>query len=130
MGWCLPSSDHGEVGGSEVEFPDFLRSHPAERDVFVWMRFGTARGEPADERDHLDRHGIRVGEARQGAGNLKLTPELFTDFAHDRGLGGFAGLDLAAGKFPLQRQVLVRGALGHEHMTGAFDHGTNHGNGC
>jgi hypothetical protein len=124
-----PGRDHRPVGGSEIEGIEFSDGHPAERDVFVRVGLRATRSKVTDERDHLDGNGIRVGEARQGTADDEFAPEFLADFADDGGLGGFAGLDLAAGKFPPQRQVFVCGALGHEYKAIALDHGTDHGNG-
>jgi len=85
--------------------------------MFMRMRFGTARGQPADEWDHLDGFSVSVGEPRQGLGDDEFTAKLLAQFTDDCGLGGFAGFDLAAGELPLEWQVLVRRPLGHQDQS-------------
>lgn len=68
-------------------------------------------------------------EARQCAPHGYLTTEFLADFADDGGGGIFPGFNLAAGKFPLERQVLVGGTLGQEQKPIAFDHGADNGDG-
>ena len=48
--------------------------------------------------------------------------EFFFDFADEGGFGGFAGLDFAAGEFPLAFVVAVA-ALGGEDFVVGFDDG-------
>ncbi len=68
-------------------------------------------------------------ETRQRAPHGDLTTKLLADFADDGGGGLLPGFDLAAGEFPLERQVLVGGALGQEQKTIALDHGADNGDG-
>ena len=68
-------------------------------------------------------------EARQCAPHGYLTTKFFADFADDGGGGILPGFDLAAGKFPFERQVLVGGTLGQEQEPIAFDHGADDGDG-
>jgi hypothetical protein len=125
-GWAQVVGDDGEVGCGEVEGKEFGGGDPAEGGVFVGVRGGAVGGEADDERDEFDGHrrvgvGVRGQRAEEGDGDV----EFFTEFAMERGFGGFAGLDFAAGKFPFSAEVFVRGALGHEHVAVAFDEGAD-----
>ena len=105
--------------------------HPAECDVLVRVRGGTRRGEAADKRKHCnDDVAVVVREAREGAKNGDFATEFFAELAGESGFGGLAGLDLAAGKFPFEREVFVRRALRDEHAAGGvLDDGADDGNG-
>jgi putative nucleotidyltransferase with HDIG domain len=97
--------------------------------VSLGLRAGGA--ETAGEREHLDENRpVIVNEARVRLENFDVTPELFADFAHERGGGSLPGLDFAAGEFPFEREVLVRRTLGDEHVAVTFDDGASDGNGA
>lgn len=68
-------------------------------------------------------------EARQFAPHGNLTTKFLANLADDGGGGILPRVDLAAGKFPLERQVLVGGTLGQEHKPIALDHGADNGDG-
>lgn len=123
--------DDGKIGGGESEGEEIGRGDPAEGDVLVRLRRGRVGREAADEGKHLDDDGaVVVREAREGADDLGGAAEFLAEFAEECGLGGLTGLNLAAGKFPFQREVLVRGALGDEHAaTSVLDDGGDDGNG-
>lgn len=98
--------------------------------MLMGLRRGRTLGQRADERDHFNENGfVVVLEARQGAGDDDFAAELLADFADDGGGGILPGFDFAAGKFPLERQVLVGGTLGQEQKPIAFDHGADNGDG-
>ena len=61
-----------------------------------------------------------VGDARADGG---VDVELFLELAAQRLLGGFAGLHLAAGEFPLGAERLVGTALTDQHLVAAQDQG-------
>ena len=98
--------------------------------MLMGLRRGRTLGQRADERDHFNENGfVVVLEARQGAHHGDLTTKLLADFADDGGGGILPRFDFAAGKFPLERQVLVGGTLGQEQKPIAFDHGADNGDG-
>jgi len=86
--------------------------------------------EVADEGKHLDDDpGVIVEKRLEGAGDRDGATEFFGEFAVESGGGGFAGIDFAAGKFPEQAEVFVRGALSDENAAGGvFEHGADDGN--
>lgn len=111
--------DDGKIGGGEVEAGETGGRHPAKGDMLVRVGRGAAGRKAADEGKHLDDNvAVIVGEARQRADDGDIAAEFLTEFAGECGLGGFARLDLAAGKFPLEREVLVGGTLGEENPAG------------
>ena len=97
------------------------------------VRMGRWAGgrEAADEGKHFDDDvAVVVGEAREGTDDEDVAAEFFAEFADERVIGRLAGLDFAAGEFPFQREVLVRGALGDEHATsGVLEDGADDGDG-
>ena len=125
------AGDDGPIGGGEVEGDEFFGLHPADLDVFEGGGGGAVGSEVADERKHLD-HDARVvvEEGLKGAGDDGGAAEFFGEFAEEGGGVGFAGLDLAAGKFPFETEVFVGGALGDEDAAGTvFEHGADDGDG-
>jgi hypothetical protein len=126
----LIRGDDRQVGGGEVVAEQVGGLDPRERDVLVGARLGRARGDRGYERNHFDNDGaVVVHETRQGSRDGNCAAEFLMDFADDGGGGILAGLDLAAGEFPFERQQLVRRALGEQHEPGAFDDGTDDGDG-
>lgn len=124
------AGDHRKIGGGEFEGGEFGGEHPAQGHVFVGVRRGTGRGEAADERNHGDdRAAVVVSEARQGTLDDDRAAEFLHDFADDGRLGRFGRLHFATGKFPLEGEVLVRGALGNQHAARVIlDDGADDGN--
>jgi len=122
-----------KIGGGQIEggIGEFRAINPAEGNMFVRVRRGTPKGEAADERSHIDHdRGVVVRETREGADEGDVAAEFFAQLAEEGGLRGLAGLDLAAGKFPLEGKVLVSGSLGDQHATGGvLDDGADDGNG-
>lgn len=98
--------------------------------MLVGVRRRRVGGEAADERKHLDHDGaVVVDEVGQGAGDGDGAAQFLVDLADEGGGGEFAGFDFAAGEFPLEREVFVRGALGDEDSAGGiFEDGTDNGN--
>lgn len=90
-----------------------------------------AGGEAADEGKHFDHHrAVVVHERREGAADEDGAPEFFVQFAGEGGVGEFAGLDLAAGKFPLEAEVFVGRPLGDQDKAGGvFEDGAGDGEG-
>ncbi len=88
--------------------------------MFVRVRRGAAGREPADEGMHRD-HDVAVVVFKDGqrADDFDLDAEFLAEFAGEGGGGRFVRLDFSAGKFPLEGEVLVRGALGDEHAARA-----------
>ena len=98
--------------------------------MFVGMRCSGISRQGAHEGYHFNEHGfVVVQKTRQGARNHNLTAKLLADFADDGGGGILPGFDLAAGEFPLERQVLVGGTLGDEQPTLLRNHGADNGDG-
>ena len=93
-------------------------------------RCGAAGREVADEGKHLDDDaGVIVEKRLEGAGDRDGTTEFLGELAVEGGGGGFAGFDFAAGKFPEQAEVFVRGALSDKDAAGGvFEHGADDGN--
>jgi hypothetical protein len=94
--------------------------------VFVGVGSGAVGREPADKGKQFDVHvAVVVDEAREGANDEGVAVEFLAEFAEQSGFRRLAGLELAAGEFPFEREVFVRGALGDEDATcGVFDDGT------
>ena len=136
VGWRVGSlcgqqcSDDGQVGGGEIESREVGGCHPANGDVFVRLGWSAAWREVGDKGNHRNDDGaVVVREARQGAREDEVAAEFLADFAEERGLRCLTGFDLAAGKFPLEGEVLVRGSLGDEHAAGiVLDDGADDGN--
>ena len=98
--------------------------------MFVRVRFGRGCNQLADERDHLNDDGlIVVQKGRQRPRDADVATELLADFTDDGRGGILAGLDLAAGKFPFERQVFVGRALGKKQAAVPLDDGADDGNG-
>ena len=57
---------------------------------------------------------------------VALNAELFVQFAGQRLLGAFAGLDLAAGKLPQQRHRLIGTALADQNFAAAHNQRRRH----
>jgi hypothetical protein len=95
----------------------------------VGVRSGRAGREMADEGSEGDRdRAVVVGEGGQCVGDDDGAAEFFAEFAGEGGRGEFAGLDLAAGKFPLQAEVFVGGALrGEDAARGILKDGADDG---
>ena len=118
--------DDRQVGLGKIEPDEFGGGDPAEGGVFVRLRFAAPGGEADDEGNQL--HGDRrvgVGVRDERTEDVHGGAELLAQFAVQRGLGGFAGLDLASGELPFAAEVFVRGPLGHEHAAVAFDEGAD-----
>ena len=92
-----------------------------------WAR----RGEAANEGKHFDgERGVVVPKRRKGADDFGLAAKFFVEFAEQRIGGRFTGLDLAAGKFPLEGEVFVGRSLGDEDAArGVLDNGAGDGEG-
>jgi hypothetical protein len=116
------TGDDRQVGLGKVEGGEFAGGNPTQCGVFVRLGFLAVGCEPDDEGDQLhgDR-GVGVGMRRERTEDVDGYAEFFLQLAVEGGFGGFAGLDLAAGKFPFSAEVFVRGALGHEHAAVFFD---------
>lgn len=119
------------IGGGEVDAREFSRRDPADGDVFMRMRLRTAKGEGADERNHLNRHGpVVVRERRQVVRDVDRAAEFFTNLANQGGGGFLAGFHLAAGELPFEPEVLVRGTLRDQDFAAiVLDHRADDRNG-
>jgi hypothetical protein len=93
------------------------------------MRGGAARGQTANVGKHVDHdRGVVVIVRRKRANDLEVAGEFFADFAEQGGGGLFVGFDFAAGKFPFEAEVFVRGTLGDEDAaSGVEDQSANDG---
>ncbi len=73
---------------------------------------------------------VVVREDGQGARDDGVASELFAELTQEGGGRSFAGVDLAAGEFPFETEMFVRGALGHEDQAGRiFEDGAGDGDG-
>ncbi len=118
--------DDRPIGLGEVEGGKLGGQDPTEGAVFVGVGSGAGGREPADKGKQFDVHvAVVVDEAREGANDEGVAAEFLAEFAEQSGFRRLAGLELAAGEFPFEREVFVRGALGDENATcGVFDDGT------
>ena len=64
---------------------------------------------------------VVVADVRDARANGGADAEFLVQFADECLLGAFAGLDLAAGKLPLQRHRLIRTALTDQDFAAAHD---------
>jgi len=64
-------------------------------------------------------------DGRQGVADFHLDTEFLAQFAAQAAGGVLTGLDLATGKFPLQRQAHRAGALNGEYQAVALDEGAS-----
>ena len=119
-----------QVSGGQVIAAQGRRLHPGNGEVLMRIRFRGAVGQGTDERNHLDDDGLIVMQKdRQRARETDFAAEFLADFPHDGRRRILTGFDLAAGKLPFQRQVLVRRTLGEQQAARSFDQGTDNGNG-
>ena len=109
---------------------NFHGSDPAKLDVFERGGRGAAVRELADERKHLDHHArVIVVERLERARDDDGATEFLGKFTQQRGGGGFAWFDLAAGKLPFEPEVFIGGTLGDEDAAGVIlDDGADDGN--
>jgi hypothetical protein len=63
---------------------------------------------------------IHMLAAQPGVGARHADAQLFAEFAHQRGMRGFAGLDLAAGEFPVAGIEGAGRALAEQELHGAI----------
>ena len=121
------AGDDGPIGGGEIEGGELAEGDPAEGEMLEGGWGGTAGGEAADERKHLDDDaGVVVEERLEWAGDRDGAAEFFGELAEQGGGGGFGGFDFAAGEFPEETEVFVGRALGDEDAAGAvFDDGAH-----
>ncbi len=120
-----------KIGGREVECGKLVRLHPAEGEVFEGAGWRAVGSEAANKGKHFDDDGwVGVLKRREGADDRGVATEFLVEFAEE-GVGGrLPGLDFAAGKFPFEGEVFVRGALGDEDAAGGvFDDGAGDGEG-
>ncbi len=109
-------ADKAEVGGEEVEGGQGGERSPVHG---VEDAVGELAGELSyGEELQVDGAAVAVavadlGDARADGGG---DAELFFEFAGEGLFGGFAGLDLAAGKLPLEAHGLVGAALADEDL--------------
>lgn len=97
--------------------------------MFVRIRRGRARFQSAHKGNHLNCGAlVVVDKSGQCAFYGNGAAELLADFTDDGGNRRFARLDLAARKFPFEREMFLGGPLGDQYATGPFDQSTNHGN--
>lgn len=115
-----PVTGHGrKIRGGEVERGELLGEHPAKRGVFKRARCRARRSEAANEGKHFDDDGrVSVQKGRERTDDLRVASEFLVEFAEECVGGRLTGLDLAAGKFPLEGEVFVGRALGDEEAAG------------
>ena len=83
---------------------------------------GIAGVEGAEEEPEADGFfGIGVGDFFDLFSDGDFDAEFFAEFADEAVLEGFVGLDLAAGEFPQEAEVIAGAALGDEKFAGAED---------
>ncbi len=123
--------ENRQVGGGKVERGGVRRPYPFYGDVFAGHGRRAVGRKIADEGAERDAaRAVIVDEFTEIGGDGELAAELFADFALERVGGGFSGLDFAARKLPLKREVFVWGALGHKNVAvGLTDDGADDGNG-
>lgn len=123
------AGDDGKVRGGEVEREEVGGPHPTEREVFMRVRGRAGGSEAADKREQFDPPvAVVVDDGGEGADDVGVAAEFLVEFAAQCGLRRLAGLELAAGEFPFEGEVFVRGALGDEDAAGGvFDDGTGDG---
>ena len=116
-------ADQAEVGGEEVVGGQRAQRSPAD---FVEDAVVDFAGELADHEElKVDGAAVAIAMAylRDPGADDSRNAEFLVELAREGLLGGFAGFNLAAGKFPLQAHGLVRPALADEH----FRHGVRGG---
>ena len=90
--------------------------------MLVGMGRGRSLSECANKRQHFDDDGfVVVSETGQGSDDDYLAAEFLADFTNDRSRSIFTRLDFAAGEFPFERQMLMRGALRQKQGTVMLD---------
>jgi len=130
-GLRLVTGQYRKIGGGQVERGELVGEHPAECGMFQGSGRWARRGEAANEGKHFDgERGVVVPKRRKGADDFGLAAKFFVEFAQQRVGGRFTGLDLAAGKFPLEGEVFVGRSLGDEDAArGVLDDGAGDGEG-
>ena len=130
-GLRLVTGQYRKIGGGQVERGELVGEHPAECGMFQGSGRWARRGEAANEGKHFDGEcGVVVPKRRKGADDFGLAAEFFVEFAEQRVGGRFTGLDLAAGKFPLEGEMFVGRSLGDEDAArGVLDDGAGDGEG-
>ena len=106
-------SDDRQIGGWKLVIAQLTRGHPGQ-----WLAFGAmglagkCRNLPDIQQHLLVR--IVMLDLDQGTRGAHHDPQLFVQFAGQRGLHRLALLDLASGKFPQTALVLVLRAPGDQ----------------
>jgi len=119
-------ADQVAVGGKEIVAGQVVEPDPANLLIDVVDDF--ARELVHREELQIDSAAVTVvmadsGDARANGGGYA---ELLVQLAGKGLLGTFTGLDLAAGKLPLQRHGLFRTALTDQHLACAHNERSSH----
>jgi hypothetical protein len=118
--------DHWNVGRSQIKARDLGGCHPFDCNMLVGVWVGRARRQRAHKGNHFNDHGaVVVEKAGQGLPDRDFAAEFLANFTNDGGGGIFPGLDLAAGKFPFERQVFVHRTLGEEDQSLVLNQSAN-----
>lgn len=128
----MVGSEQGEIGRSDVERRKFRPRCPGQFGVFEGSRRRGSGGEPANKGSHEDFDpGVGVGDVGKGFDDLHPAAEFFLKFAVKGFGGGFAGIDLAAGKFPEACEQFAGGTAGDEDLREGRvpDEGADNGSG-
>lgn len=111
-------ADEAEVGSEEIVVGECGKGSPAH--VVEDLVFEGAVELVDDEKFEADGSAVAVGVANLGdaATDLGVDAEFFVEFTGEGGFRGFAGLDFAAGKLPLETHGLVWLALADKDFRG------------
>ena len=116
----LEALDQLRVGGGEFVGGESFAGDPGEGVTMDGLGF--AGDKIAVEEAEADSFfGIGVGDFFDLFSDGDFDGEFFAEFADEAVLEGLVGLNLTAGEFPEEAEVIVRAALGDKEFAGAED---------
>jgi hypothetical protein len=102
------------VRPGQIEPPQFGQGEPAAILALVAAGNGVSRQLAEQEIQQNPLARIGMAEVVEGGGGEHVHAQFLPDFSHDAGFGGFAGMELAAGKLPFPRQMGTAGTGGQQ----------------
>lgn len=109
-------ADEAEVGGQKVVFRQLPELHPSYLVEDMVLNFAREFA----HREELQVHGaamaVIVADMGDGRSDDRSDSQFLVEFAGERLLRGFAGLDFAPGELPFESHDLVGAALAYEYL--------------
>ncbi len=123
---CGEVADKATVSGEKIIVGQLLEGYPAEiaEDAIFDLAVEGVDGEKLNV--HRAAVSIVVSNVSDQRADDGLDAQLLIQLSSQGCFGSFAGLDLSAGKLPLEGHGLLRAALADEHVRAAQHEGRNH----